>query len=410
MVLNCDKCAGNINAQLPSKPYDLELIISDKVFSGTNQLLYDSDGKHSVNLYGDHNLINGVAWPKLNVEKRRYRFRVLNASVSRPYALQLNNNATFHVIGSDAGLLKSPVATKYLRVGVAERYEIIIDFTNYAIGTELYLLNAIFSSVPMFCQSHLLVKFVVAFAADPAYPNPALPSQLKPTRPLSDFISDADLAIARNASIPPNRTFEFHRSNGIWKINGITWADISNRIVGQPGRNIIETWLLKNNGGGWFHPVHIHLVDFFVAHRLGSAGVYPWEFEASKDVVFLGEGDQIRVVARWGPHSGEYMFHCHNLVHEDTDMMVEFKVNKANGEGLPMTPASPGDVTLEDAMSRRSGVIGSMVVADSTYLLSVLRRGDYNVFYPDTQKSSGYVFDAAKPWITDFTTACKMGN
>jgi FtsP/CotA-like multicopper oxidase with cupredoxin domain len=83
-------------------------------------------------------------------------------------------------------------------------------------------------------------------------------------------------------------------------------------------------WDFKNNSGGWFHPVHVHLVDFRILSRNGGAP-RPYE-QGPKDVAYVGEGETVRVVMKFGPHEGRYMIHCHNLVHEDHDMMSQFRV------------------------------------------------------------------------------------
>ena len=100
-----------------------------------------------------------------------------------------------------------------------------------------------------------------------------------------------------------------------------------------------EIWEIQNNSGGWFHPVHIHLIDFKVLSRNGKAP-FPWEL-GPKDVIYTGELEKVRLIMKFGtkdtssPFSvqvGKYMIHCHNLVHEDHDMMSQFSV------GLPSDP------------------------------------------------------------------------
>jgi FtsP/CotA-like multicopper oxidase with cupredoxin domain len=105
--------------------------------------------------------------------------------------------------------------------------------------------------------------------------------------------------------------------------------------MAEPDRNAVEIWELTNTSGGWFHPVHIHLVDFQVLSRNGSAAnVLPHE-KGGKDVVYVGENETVRVAMRfagpaagpgWPEPRGRYMMHCHNLVHEDHDMMMQFSV------------------------------------------------------------------------------------
>ena len=124
------------------------------------------------------------------------------------------------------------------------------------------------------------------------------------------------------------RQFVFERKNSSWTINGTTWDDVVNsdyrRTLADPKLGTTEIWELKNKSGGWFHPVHIHLIDFKVLDRNGKPP-HPWEL-GPKDVVYVGENETVRVAMTFGPHTGRYMMHCHNLVHEDHDMMGQFNV------------------------------------------------------------------------------------
>ena len=126
----------------------------------------------------------------------------------------------------------------------------------------------------------------------------------------------------RTVPYPPSKTgvdrlFTFERSGGEWVINKVTWAQEENRIMAKPERGSIEVWELENKSGGWSHPIHIHLVDFQVISRVdGRGAVQPYEVPALKDVVWLGPNEKIRVLTRFAPWDGVYMFHCHNLIHE----------------------------------------------------------------------------------------------
>src|SRR5690606_24846770 len=117
-----------------------------------------------------------------------------------------------------------------------------------------------------------------------------------------------------------DRSFKFESTNGMWKINGVAFAEVNKRILAKPKPGSTEIWRLENGSGGWAHPIHIHLVDFKVLTRSGSGrGVEKYEV-GFKDTVFLDRHETATVIARFSPWKGEYMFHCHNLVHEDNDM------------------------------------------------------------------------------------------
>jgi FtsP/CotA-like multicopper oxidase with cupredoxin domain len=153
----------------------------------------------------------------------------------------------------------------------------------------------------------------------------------------------------------PNREFKFIRTNGHWTINGETWENVIasqyTHCMAEPEQDAVEIWQLTNTSGGWFHPVHIHLVDFQVLSRNGSAAnVLPHE-KGPKDVVYVGENETVRVAMRfagpaagegWAAPKGRYMMHCHNLVHEDHDMMMQFSVGDPDhvAEVDPITAAA----------------------------------------------------------------------
>jgi FtsP/CotA-like multicopper oxidase with cupredoxin domain len=127
----------------------------------------------------------------------------------------------------------------------------------------------------------------------------------------------------------------------MWVINGQTWDDIIasgfKTVLGNPGLGDTEIWDIENNSGGWFHPVHIHLVDFKILNRNGKPA-FAYE-QGPKDVVYVGENEKVRLIMKFGDKSpgapvknvGKYMVHCHNLVHEDHDMMHQFSVGLAAG-------------------------------------------------------------------------------
>jgi spore coat protein A, manganese oxidase len=133
-----------------------------------------------------------------------------------------------------------------------------------------------------------------------------------------------------------------------------TWEEIVNSnytdVVSNPAVGEVQVWEVTNKSGGWFHPVHIHLVDFKMLTRNGKP-VFPYE-QGPKDVMYVGENETIRAVMRFGEKfekfpehqtSGRYMVHCHNLPHEDHDMMTQFQVgsNDDRNDPCPVNPADP---------------------------------------------------------------------
>ncbi|GLC39075.1 hypothetical protein PLESTB_000010300 [Pleodorina starrii] len=309
-------------------------------------------------MYGDINLVNGVPWPVMTLEPRWQRFRWLVASVSRPFKLRIIDavngsdvsGSACRVIAGEGGLRRTPAPfpAAGLFMGVAERYQVVCDFTPYA-GRTLLLWNAFdrrrMKDVPFFCHSHLVAKIHIAAAvAAPAAGPVAVFNPVRPFRPALDAVLSNETDIPRALEMARNRqctrTFRFGRRRGHWVINGETWH--SARVAASDvGHNTWEVWCLET-GGGWFHPIHIHLVDFYILTRnREESQVHEYERWTPKDVVQLDPGAEVSLLVRFGPHRGEYMFHCHNLIHEDYEMMRSFRVvrtesGRTNSTALPM--------------------------------------------------------------------------
>jgi FtsP/CotA-like multicopper oxidase with cupredoxin domain len=284
----------------------------------------------------------------MSLQNKWYRFRFVVSAVSRSYLYQFkdsNGNVVgpklCYVIGTDGGYKPYPTAFPKdgLLHGVAERYEVVCDFSQYG-GQSLYLTNGWDSanqpSVPYFCYSHLLARLDISktfsLPLDPSIvfdPTVAVPEHLK----FEDLVlSPVDYAAAKALanSGKSDRQFALGRCNGHWCINGETW-DTFKIAAMDVGQNTYEVWEF-DNGGGWFHPLHMHLVDFFVIRRDGSRGVMDYELDSPKDVFYLGPSNKLWVLARFGSHKGDYMFHGHNLIHEDNDMLRAFHmVDGQNG-------------------------------------------------------------------------------
>ncbi|KAJ0283048.1 hypothetical protein CBS470a_007522 [Colletotrichum nupharicola] len=294
--------------------YDIPLILSAKQYNPDGSLF--SPASETTSLYGDVIHVNGQPWPYLKVEPRKYRFRLLDAAISRTFLLYLENSkgerADFQVIASDAGLLTGPQKVQELYIAMAERYEIVIDFSKFK-GENVTLRNTRgFAADQDFLHTDKVMRFVVSDES-------------------VDDKSDVPSSL-RNVPFPKDKTgvdqhFRFERTGSDWRINGVTFADVNNRVLARPKRGTIEVWELENSSGGWSHPIHIHLVDFRVIKRVNGRGaVMPYEFQGLKDVVWLGPGETVTVEAHYAPWPGVYMFHCHNLIHEDHEMMAAFNV------------------------------------------------------------------------------------
>jgi bilirubin oxidase len=224
---------------------------------------------------------------------------LLDSAISRTFQLYLQSVTTgkkvnFQVIASDTGLISKPITTDNLYISMAERWEIIIDFSAF-IGQSIDMLNMRdVGADEDYAATDKVMRFTVGSTVTDATNNAAVPSPLR-TLPFPPSKTNVD------------RSFKFERQGGEWKINGVTFSDIKNRILAKPVRGALEVWELENSSGGWSHPIHIHLVDFRVISRTdGKRGVQTYEAEALKDVVWLGPNEKVKVLARYAPWDGVY--------------------------------------------------------------------------------------------------------
>ena len=296
---------------LPKGKYDIPLMVGDMQFRADGTVAYDDKGHDS--LWGNVNVVNGRAFPKLDVDRTKYRFRMLVASVSRSFNFALSSGQAITVIGTDAGLLPAPVQVSSYRHGMAERYDVVIDFSAIPVGTKVTLLNtAVDGDMRQVMQFHV---------KGPVVASKPVPAKLN------------DIAFPSEADVSVTREFKFNRSNGLWSINGIPWDGV---VAASPKVGTTEKWILQTSSGGWFHPVHIHLVDFQILRR-NDGPVFPYE-QGWKDVAYVGANETLELLMTFHepeaidptqPTLGKFVMHCHNLVHEDHDMMNQFEIEKA---------------------------------------------------------------------------------
>lgn len=288
-------------ATLPSGAYELPLVIVDRQFDEDNQLEYFYD---PFGVVGDKVLVNGTYQPYLNVADRKYRLRFLNGANARIYMLTLSTGEAFTQIGTESGLLPTPVSRTAMEMGPGERLDVVVDFTD-KLGQDVYLLDA---NKPL-----RLLKFRVT---DHVPDSSAVPANL---RALPDI---GEPTVTRN--------FSFDYTSGHWTINGLGFDP--KRVDVRPVLGTTEKWVFTNPTGST-HMVHIHDVDQQCISRDGGP-CYP--YETMKETWSVGSGETLELKMRFTDHTGIYMLHCHILEHEDDGMMTLFEV-------VPpaTTPAAP---------------------------------------------------------------------
>jgi FtsP/CotA-like multicopper oxidase with cupredoxin domain len=315
---------------LPQGEFDVPLTVGDVLFRGDGRLMYE-DRSHS-GLMGDVIAVNGLPWPLMKVRRRVYRFRILVASTARSYRFTLDNGDPVTMVATDAGLMPQAVEVGQWRQSSGERYEFLIDFSKYRAGQRIVLRNLSNPNNVEFEDTDKVMAFEVTDA-------PVDKRDATWKRMPHFLVNSHCMSLSEKQSLR-TRVDRLHRSNGEWKIDNTSWHDVVDSdfqlLNANPGLGDIEIWDFVNNSGGWFHPAHIHMVDFKILTRNGRAP-FPYEL-GPKDTVYVGEGESVRVLAEFGPQRGRYMVHCHNLAHEDHDMMVQYAVGWKPGDPDPNDP------------------------------------------------------------------------
>jgi len=308
---------------LPGGKYEIPLVITDRMFDKESQLYYPvSDNPQSPwipEFFGDAHLINGKLFPYLDVEARKYRFRVLNASNGRFYRLSLSNKQSFHAIGTDQGLLEAPIELKKVLIAPGERVDLIVDFSEHGEGN-IALHNDV---IPV-------MQFRVSRGS--GKDESALPASLRPVERL------AESSAIKTRALSLDEIDDLVQNPVKMLLNNSHWAD---PVTENPVLNSSEIWTLINPTDD-SHPIHLHMVRFQILdrrkfetfgylskHEMRFTGqpVPPEPFEAGwKDTVRADPAMVTRIIVRFDGYPGRYVWHCHILEHEDNEMMRPYQV------------------------------------------------------------------------------------
>jgi len=287
---------------------DIPVIIQDKLFDDDGNLDYSVDNIPGGRFAGNTMLVNGKVEPVMEVEAKRIRFRLLNASNARFYNFTLSDGSSFYKIGTEGGLLNEPIEISSLYMTPGERNEIIIDLTGYAAGTQL----AIQSSNEEAQDENLPGDFDVLTIAvkELDSDNPTLPTLMNSVPDVSELLA--------SVTVTANRLFDLAAG----QINDQVFSMA--RIDHATNQGDYEIWDIR--GGN--HPFHMHGCSFLI---LSDDGALPAAEESGwKDTVLARGGTQgVTVLVQFNylaPATSAYMYHCHILGHEDTGMMGQFTV------------------------------------------------------------------------------------
>jgi FtsP/CotA-like multicopper oxidase with cupredoxin domain len=341
---------------------EIPIVIQDRSFNTDGSLFYpdsreffdafpgpyapDSDIAPIWNpeFFGNTMVVNGRTWPKLKVEKRRYRFRFLNGSDSRFLILKMSNDMPFYQIGADGGFLPAPVQLNELLIGPAERADVIVDFSRISRGSRIILQNigpdepfgggvpgTDFDPADPATTGEVMRFDVVARTSEDdttpptrlRLPAPPALGTVNNTRQVSLNEVDSDIlpGIGPRAALLGTVDLTGITPVGIEKM----WAEA---ITENPAVNAIEIWEIYNFTED-AHPIHIHEVQFQVVNReviIDGAVRAPevWE-SGEKDTVIAYPGEITRVKARYD-RAGLFVWHCHILSHEDHEMMRPYRI------------------------------------------------------------------------------------
>jgi spore coat protein A len=308
---------------MPSGAYDIPLFLYDRTLDREGQLFYpvsSTPGSPFVSeFYGNTVLCNGKIFPFLDVEPRKYRFRLLNAANGRFFHLSLTGKQPLHQVGSDLGLLSAPVEIHDLVLFPAERADVVIDFTGLA-GRQLYLRNEL--------DDVLQFRVAAGTRADTS----ALPVRLRtvPRTPESRSVQDRLLTLAEHDDAAGN-SVQMLLNESHWDMP----------VTEKPVLDTTEVWSFVNLTGD-AHPVHLHLVRFQILDRrpfdlfaynadksiaYTGPAIPPAPNEMGwKDTVRTDPGMVTRIIVKFEGYTGRYVWHCHLLEHEDNEMMRPYNV------------------------------------------------------------------------------------
>ncbi len=315
MINDTEEAALN----LPSGMYEIPLVIQDKRFSSSGITYSPTMGEVMSGYMGETILVNGETSPFAEVTTRFYRLRILNGSNARIYNLSLSNNADLIIIGNDGGLLKNPSTVKNILLAPGERLDVLVNFAGLTAGSELFLESKVFNNAgnAQGKQGFKIMKFKISQTVSDSFIVPVLLSSINTVSPSSS-------SKTRNFIINAMQMIGGMNMAGIHRINGKTYD--KNRIDETIAVNATEIWVFDNSQGNEPHPIHLHGVHFQVWERSGGRGQLIASESGWKDTVLVMPGETVKIIIPFSTLTGVFVFHCHNLEHEDDGMMLQYQL------------------------------------------------------------------------------------
>ncbi len=394
-----------VNLRLPSgtaldwgnRDYDVQVLMADKAWDADGQLwfnIFNLDG-----FLGDQMTVNWLYKPYMDVRARRYRFRLLNGAVSRYMKVavvdQDNNPVPVYMVANDGNIMEHSIlfADGVLpNQAIAERYDIIVDFSNYQLGDKIYFVNIMEHRDGTRPNQVISLASILngTYQGDPAV-GKFFELRVQQYTGQDQSMDPAQYVAGNQTMIPTpgfsqaeldnaiRHTFRFGRGGG--GTDSVPWTVATDggrglgmdvqRISAAPnlgdlsadGLGHVEIWSMSGGTPGWSHPIHVHFEEGKI---LSKDGQPPPDYEAyaRKDVYRLGVVDgsarSMDVALRFREFAGSFVEHCHNTQHEDHAMMIRYDIENPGQFALMPAPLPTWDgVTFVDsflAPNARTGV------------------------------------------------------
>jgi len=349
--------------RLPSGEYDIPLIMHDVQFDQNGQVVWDfftpspkpkdapidvgnfqgapdsfgpTEQQYTTNgMVGDMYTVNRIIRPYLDVDRRKYRFRLLNGGPSRLYRVKLyvipgDGSAPYFdemiALSNDGNLYERPLTLAEVDIWVANRVDVVVDFSRYEAGDRIRFVNNLEIRPDGAGPTGYTVEDITD--ADGLIEFRPRPGDVADPSRVPDFmrpLPEIDFSEVRR-----ERLFVFDYDNGLWTVNGRLMDP--NRVDAAIEQGSAEIWTFRNEGNSWAHPVHTHFEEFQILEKNGKPIEEDDVLRARKDVVQLGPKDEVKFYGRWRDFFGKHVMHCHNVVHEDHAMMIRWDI-VPKGEG-----------------------------------------------------------------------------
>jgi FtsP/CotA-like multicopper oxidase with cupredoxin domain len=310
---------------LPSGEFELPLILADRSPGPNGELPYAPTSQQKLNgVFGTEVLVNGTPGAYLEVEKGLYRFRLLNGSNARIYKLALEDGAAFNLIGNEGGLLDRPYSVEFIHLAPGERADILVDFSDRAVGSSVVLKSLRFNSASIADSQGgeiAVMRFDITREATGAR---TIPATLVPIARLDPAAAVRTRPFTLETE--PLNPDPHHINGRIFEMM---------RVDERVKAGELEVWRIENVHI-MPHPIHIHGVQFQVVSRNGVTEIPPRD-SGWKDGVIVWSRETVEVAIRFPEHTGIFLMHCHNLEHEDDGMMLNYEI------------VDPSGVTTDDA-------------------------------------------------------------